>query len=523
MIESVTLNQQYFRVPTLRSDARGLVLGERGLLRFSILPQVVSFFQALTQEQSLDHISSSLRLVKIQSRQRGPEFLVDLPAYGSYLLDSAAGIARLLRGEAFTGSWPHFVPYRDRQSPFGYDASALGVWTDGPIFYGKRGDLNANLTGELSFESLLLDLSLERRKPPASQHCLLKVPIGLRGPVQSYLMRRHIKASVARVYREAKGRFDREELVTLFDVPELPERLYSLLEDMPGMEVYHQQAKGVYVERGWGHPFAVENCRRFFSDTHWTFFCGSGDRVDRIGADGVQFVSTDSLKAQRFRASVAPLIEQTQQLSGAPDQVFKGHAVHDALEYRVSIVRVPEAVAHNVVGMFLMEPKELLWLKRVVFNMPRTALADYQAAYTDQGVLLYNPKGIEWVPFGVPLYTVFPNVFMPLGSRFAPPIEEAHLAELVGAPPNSLVVFPAGIEHPVCIPKAFLRPVAKSLLADIDLSLAQDLSPATTPGAERGIELKSQPVGRLALWSQNLFKPTLTRPMKALPNKDQET
>lgn len=522
MIESVTLNQQYFRVPTLRADARGLVLGERGVLRFSILPQVVSFFQALTQEQSLDHVASSLRIVKIQSRQRGPEFLVDIPAHGSYLLDSAARIARLLRGEAFTGSWPHFVPYRDRQSPFGYDAGTLGVWGNGPIFYGKRSDLNADLTGELSFEALLLDLSLERREPPAGRHCMLKVPVGLRAPVQSYLMRRRIKASVARVYREAKGRFDREELVYLFDVPDLPERLFGLFGDLPGMELYHQRAKGVFVERGWDHPFAVENCRRFFSESHWTFFCGSRDRVERVEAEGILFVGIDSLKGQHYRAAVAPQIVQTQKLSGAPDQEFKGHPVQNALDYQVSIVRMPESSSKSLVATFLVEPQELLWLKQVVFNMPRAALSDYQVAYTDQGVLLYNPKGIEWVPFGVPLYSIFANVFLPMGARFAPPIEEEHLAQILGVQQDTLVVFPAGIEAPIAIPRTFMRPLAKALLADIELTLARDLSPGTTPGPERGFELKSKPMGRFALWRENLLKPTLIDPPKALPNKDQE-
>lgn len=517
MIEAVTIDQEHFRVPTLRTDSRGLVIGDRGILRFAILPQVVAFFQALTEEQSLDHMAQSLRVVKVRSRTTGLELLVDIPSQGSYLLDRAAKIARMLRGEAYTGNWPHFVPYRDRQAPFGYDARELVGWQNGPIFYGRHGAQKIELVGEMAFEALVLDLSLDRVKPPQSTRCTLRARSGLRSSLQSFLWRRGIKASVAEVVREPRGKFDRPETLYLFELPEVPERLFNLFEAMPGVEVYHAFGRNLYVERGFAHPFAIENCRRFFDGDKVYLFSGTRDGVDLIDGDALTFVDIADLRAQDFRAPVAEKIRTAGDLVGKPDAVYRGQPLGKSIEYKVHIVHVPEGGGEHISGILIRDPQEIGWLKRIVYSLPQTALESYRAAFTDQGVLIVNPLGVELVPLGHPLKEVFPGVYLRAGMRFAPPIGFEHLARALKMSRGHLYVLPFGIDDPIEVPEAIIKPLVRYLLADVDIVRAHDTSPPDLGvDREQGIPLRSAEAGMFALWAQNIFKPSITDPRAAL-------
>ncbi|MEL6178751.1 MAG: hypothetical protein AAFS10_07345, partial [Myxococcota bacterium] len=185
MLEQVALNQERFRAPGLRTDSRGIAIGERGLLRFGTLSQVVGFFRAFTEEQSLDYLLPTLRIFKARSRIQGLEILVDLPSQGSHMLDRAAAITRLLRGEVFTGRSPHFVRYRDAMAPFGYDIQRLTAVSDGTVVYTQTGPLQFKEEGSIAFRGLLMSLSLVRRRHELNQGSLfIRVPPGLRTAVQ---------------------------------------------------------------------------------------------------------------------------------------------------------------------------------------------------------------------------------------------------------------------------------------------------------------------------------------------------
>lgn len=511
MIEPVTLDQERFRVPTLRADSRGLVIGERGVLRFSILPQVVAFFQALSEEQSLDHIASSLRIVKVRSRVQGLELLIDMPSQSSHLLDKAAQIARLLQGEAYTGHWPHFVPYRDRQSPFGYDAKELVGHSSGPVFYGQHGALKFELDGELAFSSLLLDLSLDRTDPPETTRItFVRCKRGLRGSLQSFLWRRKIQAEVAELVREPQGRFDQAETAYLFRINKLPIHLFHLFAAMPGIEVYHAFGRNIFVERSYRHAFALENCRRFFDEKTFYFFCGTRDAVDIVKAERLDFVDIKNLRAMEFRVSVAEKIGQATNLYGKPDAVYSGQSIANAVTYQVNLVQIAKARGKEPFNAVLIhDPKEIVWLKKLVYNLPQMALESYRAAFTDQGVFIMNPQGVELVPFGVPLKEFFPRVYVPVGTYFSPPIGYQHLSDELDMKPGYLYIMPFDIEKPFAIPETYVRPLAKYLLAEVSVVPTDNRAPAVISDNEAGIPLRSKDAGLFALWSQNLFRPTI--------------
>ena len=89
-LERAALHQTRFRTPGVSPDARGVVLGQRGVLLFSSLDRVVAFFRAYGDEGSLDEILPTLSVRRVQSALRTKEILVFLGAESSYRMDRVA-------------------------------------------------------------------------------------------------------------------------------------------------------------------------------------------------------------------------------------------------------------------------------------------------------------------------------------------------------------------------------------------------------------------------------------------------
>lgn len=517
MIESVTLDQERFVVPTLRMDSRGLAIGERGVVRFAVLPQVIAFFATLTQEQNLDNLASSMRILKVKAQTVGMEMLVEFPAQSSFLMDRAAQIARLMRGDVYTGKWPHFVPYRDRQSPCGYDAQRLREWSRGPVFYARSGALTFDTQGEVSFNSLMMDLNLERTPTKETERdCVIRARRGLRAPIQSFLIRRNIPAQITQLTAEPHARFDKAETFFLFHVPEMPVRLYHLFDHMPGAEVYHSSGRSLFVERGWRHPFALENCRRFLPDGSIFLFSGTRGAVDVVKGDRLEMVNVQDTQVRRLQTSHESITPSAESF-GQPNPTLKGQPIREALNYHVRLVPAPPGASRGAItARLIQDPRELGWLKKIVYSLPKTALERYQIAFTEEGVLIHNPQGVELIPLGVGLKALFPSVFIPAHQRLSPPINEEHFKQALSLDPANLYVFPTSLQRAFSFPKGVLRPLMRYLLADVQTTPTALQNPAA-PEVEAARSLKNVPASTFVLWKHNIFKPTLTKQRKALP------
>ncbi len=505
MLEHVAINQERFKTPGLRADSRGIAVGERGLIRFGTLTQVVGFFRALSEEQSLDHLLPTLRIVKARSRIQGLELLIDMAAQGSHMLDRAAAIARLLRGEVYTGRAPHFVRYRDAAAPFGYDVERLVQVREGVALYASSGPLHFSEDGEIAFRGLLLSLSLTRTRQLEGLGTLfMRVPPGLRAATQRFLWHRDIAASVAELRREATGRFDEGETIYLFRLEGLPSRLIPLFEGLPGVELYHARRSNVYVQRGWRHPFVLESCRKALEEDGLYFFSGVRDAVDRVQGEPT-FVDIANLKSLDVQdPALRPEVEAT--LIGEGGRVPRGWSpaqVHDALHYPVELIQRPGA-GTGVAAVYLQTPQEMAWLKRLIYALPQTALEAYQMALTDRGVLVVNRQGVELIPIGMRLWEVFSGVLIPQGTHFSPPIGFDQLQRHLGLKPGHLYVMPHGAGGAFAVPEALLRPVARYLLADIDFSPIQEQRPAEPLELAQAVQLINQDVNYFALWEHNV-------------------
>jgi len=525
VLEHIALNQERFKAPGLRADSRGIAIGERGLLRFGTLTQVVGFFRALTDEQSLDSLLPTLRIIKARSRIQGIELLVDLPAQGSHMLDRAAAIARLLRGEVYTGRAPHFVNYRDTQAPFGYDVQRLVQLRDGICLYTPTGPMPFSEDGEISFRGLLLSLSLVRRRATQDKGTVfIRVPPGLRNATQRFLWNREIHGGVAELRRQASGRFDEGETFYLFKVENLPARLLPLFEGLPGVELYHTRRSNVFVQRGFAHPFALESCRKALDDDGLYFFSGHRDACDQVVGEPV-FVDIDNLKAVELEDdALRPDLEAVVIGQGGRKPVgWTSDQVAEALHYPVHLMHRPGLQA-GVVGLFIQSATEMAWLKRIIYALPQTALEDYRMAVTDQGCLVVNRLGVELIPIGMQLREIFNGVFIPANTQFSPPIGYDQLQRHLKLKPNHLYFLPAGLQQAFAVPEGLFRPVANYLLADAEFVAVTDRAPTERMELAEAVEMVNRDIGYFALWGHNLRGVDLdvdgskpTQPMAALP------
>ena len=527
MIVQVVSHQEHFKVPTLRPDARGFVVGERALVRLSILPQLARFFAALSQEQNLDGLIATLRILRVRNPIGGVDLVLDVPVHNAYLIDRLAQIARLLKGEVYTGAWPHFVHYRDRQGPLGYDAQRLEVAREQEVLlYTHSGTMRFAVAGEMNFASVVLELSLMRNDAPSSAHAVLSVPMGLRQAVQRFLWRRRVPAKVAQIVALPKDQFSRPEQRVLFEVAQMPERLNGLFGAMPGVEIYQQLTAQIFVQRGWRHPFTLENCSAVFLRERLYFFSGSRDRVDVVDGAPV-FVDIAHLEAQVFHLPMEPVAHglmggaDARAIVGQKAATFRGEAIGDAVHYQVEMQERP-STGEQVTAVLLREVRELTWLKRLVFSLPSAAFADYLAAYTSEGVLVVAERGVEWIPFGLGLYQGYPQVFMPVGTYLAPPVPFAHLQAQLRLN-ESFVYALLSPQEGLAFSRADLQPLSRYLVAEIPMHRVEVRSPdhlalaASAGGSSRAeVRLHAQPVSRFALWSENILAEPLLEGAKAL-------
>ncbi len=524
MLEHVSLQQERFRTPGLRADGRGIAIGERGLLRFATLTQVVGFFRAFTEEQSLDHILPTLRIFKGRSQVQGLELLVDLPSQGSHMLDRAAAIARLLRGEVYTGRSPHFVRYRDGSAPFGYDAQKLVNVKEGVALYDRSGPLTLADEGEVNFRGLILSLTLGRKRsdPVGAGSLYIRVPLGLRSAVQRFLWERSIRAGVAALEREGTGRFDEGTSFFLYRCETFPKRLVPLFAGLPGVELYFTRRSNVFVERSFEHPFALESCRKALDDDAMYFFSGTRQTVDRVSGEAV-FTDVEALKHVDLKdPSLRPEVEAALLSDGAPPPAgWSAEAVRDALHYPVHLIRrttAPSAAA----AVYIQSAQEMGWFKRLVYALPESALETYQMAVTNRGCVVVNRDGVEFIPIGLQLREVFPNVFLPNALQFSPPLSYDQLQQHLGLRSGHCYFMPAGTTQAFSLEERAMRPIAQYLLADVDLAEATPTH-AEPLALSDAVELVNRDVGYFALWGHNLRGtalsdgPKVTQPMPALP------
>lgn len=144
---------------------------------------------------------------------------------------------------------------------------------------------------------------------------------------------------------------------------------------------------------------------------------------------------------------------------------------------------------------------QAVWLQRLVYALPPTALRAYRVALLKRGVLLRAAEVLDGLPFGTLYQLAAPEVLVPLGMQIRPAASPQLLAERLGATDGAMVLFPDRAGPPVRILREAIVPFDRRLLVEIEPALA---NLETIGRAEREpdepIEIENAPLGPMPLW-----------------------
>ncbi len=468
-LEPVSLGQGRTHCPGLAADERGVVMGRRLAIFFPDVARAVGFFRAYTREVSLDEMLASLHIKEAISERGGRELMVRFDVQGSYAADRAAHAGRLHRGRPFTGTEQHYVPFRDRKSPLGYDLSRtedVVADTRELVLYGEAGPDRRTLGRSIELKDLILGLaprplSQQERDTETNDTLVVRCEQGLSTMLCRYLWSRQVRATVTSALSGRRSLFSgRPREVQLVRCEALPHHVAALLAKTPGMRVFVPTHQHLLVEWGFRHPIALESCGAAFSTDETILFYGSGVDDVRRGS-GI----TERLHVEQDAVDIRDLVEvSVRGRDGViPPPELQGTRGIEALDVELKLARLPRGGASTTA--LLIELDRLPWFQKLVYLLPAAVLRAYEAAITDRYVIVVNRRGVHGIPFGEPMTEVHPQIFCPVGMGLLPRVDYDLLREhLQIRPDQNLTFFPEeGV--PFAVPIAALKPLSRAVVA----------------------------------------------------------
>lgn len=500
MLEHVALNQTQFRLPGVAPDARGVLVGRQGAVLLPSFDRLVAFFRLLSQELLLDDLLPALKILQVRSRLGAFEHVVLLPAGSSHLLDRCARAAALCGAQLFTGSDRHFVKYRDRRSPLGYDVPTLLTEPADLVFYGETFTQGYSRERELSFGRLLLDLELrprpggvmaELRELQQGETVVLTVRQGLGPKVLGYLYRHRVRALAALLLPVPAPPGERLLVAPpppsfLVRAEDLPPRMLRLLCGLPGVVVFSLVLDQVAVQLGYRHLIRLSACPSAFQkDRFYLFTAGSGCQVLSSPPPLLPLESlleTDLPPAMVPASAVRPV--------AAAGLKVPLRLVHTGVRRRVKAALVPWARAG--------------WLKQLVYALPPTLLGEYQAAPLEDGIFVVSPRGLDVLPIGALLQEAAPSVFVPVGMALSPRVDPEVLVQHLGGTSGRYLLVLPGAEasdspRVLALAHEDLDALGRRMLAPMEVVPRPRLAEVPRPRVDREVLLVNEPLGVAAL------------------------
>jgi len=256
VLERAALHQTRFRTPGVAPDARGVVLGQKGLVLFPSLDRLVAFLRAYGDEGSLDELLPTLTLRRLVTPLKTRELMLSVQAESSYRMDRIAGVAKLAGGLVFTGTQRHFAKYRDSASPLGYDVQELLDQPADLVLYHDTFRQAYQFDRDLQFRDLVFKLTPYRQPTGLAgpdgaipQRLWATAEVGVGGAILSYLFRWQIPARAALAEWPSQSAFDdRPRRLYVFDISETPERVALLFASLPGVHVFEPLGQSFAAE-----------------------------------------------------------------------------------------------------------------------------------------------------------------------------------------------------------------------------------------------------------------------------------
>ena len=459
MLERAALHQTRFRTPGVAPDARGVVLGQKGVVLFPSVDRLVGFLRAYGEEGSLDELLPSLEIRRVQTPLRTQEILLSIQAESSYRMDRVAGVAKLAGGLVFTGTSRHYVRYRDASSPLGYDVHQLLDETADVVLYDQTFQQVYEDDRTIDFRGLVLKLTPYRIPPSdivAPERVLITAEVGVGAPLLGYLFRWHVTARAAIAEWPAESAFDDvPRRLYLFDAEAIPRRIVQLLQSLPGVHLFDPIGENFAVELGFRHPIALDSCASLFSDPVLSLFRGDG-RVELI--DPVPPFAPIATLVQNDLKLDAPEVSE-----GRP-----GEQTPIALSLRLTTSQEPW---RSVVATVVPESQRE-WLAKLLYVLPPRTMGALRIANGVDRIYLIDPQGIEGVPLGTFYCEVAPRIYVPAGLTLAPAVSPEVLVELVKNRGDGHVFFEPDRAAPLVIPGTAFGSLSRRALSDVHAEAA---------------------------------------------------
>ncbi|MBX7191446.1 MAG: hypothetical protein K1X94_05285 [Sandaracinaceae bacterium] len=468
-LERAALHQTRFRTPGVHPDARGVVLGQKGLVLFPSLDRVVAFFRAYGDEGSLDEILPSLVIQRVVSALKTREIVVTLAAESSYRMDRVAAVARLAGGDVFTGTQRHFVKYRDATSPLGYDIAEVVEAKADLVVHHDAYRQAYNVEREVPFRDLVLKLSPYRLPPTersSANRFFATAETGIGHALVGYLFRWRSKARVAIAEWPSASAFDeRPRRLHLFDIEDAAPRIVTLLRSLPGVTVFEPLGRSFGVELGFKHPISLESCQSLFPESTLTLFRGDG-----------QVVSVDPLPPF---APVRTLVRTPMSVDGATEaQAAEGIGTTESVTVPLRLAPTIQP-ARNVLATVI-PASQREFLAKLLYVMPPRALESVQLAVGRESLYLVDPNGVDGVPLGRFFCEVAHRIYVPTGMTLVPAVQPAVLEDMLASQRGNHIFFEADGAPPRVVPSQAFSPLSRSILRE----LAGVVVHADMPGRE---------------------------------------
>lgn len=461
MLEPIALGQGRTHCPGLAADERGVVMGRRIALLFPDVARAVGFFRSYSREVALDEILASLEIKEAQSERGGREIGVLFEVAGSFVADRAAQAARMHKGRAFTGTEQHFVPYRDRRSPLGYDLGGpeeVVVEPHDLVLYGDAGPDRRRFGRSIKLADLVLGLSPRpltqgEKERETTDALVVRCEQGLAHTLCRYLWSRQVRATVTSATTAKKSMFTgKQREVLLVRCEGIPRHVAQLVHATPGLKVFVPLAEHLLVEWGFRHPVALESCGKAFPDDETYLFAGAPARVERL-------IASEDATDIRDLVDVAVVGPEG---VVPPPQAAKPEPI-ESLDVELKLARLPGSSAATTA--LLIERERLPWFVKLVYMLPSAILRTYEAAIAGPYIIVINRRGVHGIPFGAPMTEIYPQLFVPVGMQLLPRVDYDLLREhLQIRPEQNLYFFPEDAP-PFSIAQDQLKPLSRAVVA----------------------------------------------------------
>lgn len=468
MLERVALHQTRFRIPGIAPDARGVVLGARGLVLFASLDRLATFLAAYSAGHGLATLAPTFRIHVLRSPLNVSEISLSFDAYSSDRMDSIADAAKLAGGLLFTGTARHFVEYRSAAAPFGWDAVDLAAEPAALVLYHSTFEQPYAVEREVDVRRFVL--RLEPRPDPALRHGparLLLAEPGVGPALVRTLVRSSIEARVAVLdFPTSSDVVPEPDRKWLFEVPALPERMHLFRSSLPGIASFVPIAPRAAVEEGFSHPLTLESFPFFDAGAPLVLFWGR--RAPLEIAPGFSFTDVRAL----VRITVGKERPRTATRASVPETI------------RATLRLAPSRRANRRPTAAFIPTSELSLLRLLAYVLDRTTLTTTRVFFASDGAYLVAEHPLTAIPLGQWFEASAPAVFVPFGMDVVPRISPSTLTQALAAEANGLTFF---------FPEGRVVSLDRANTVTLDAALVEGVSWAPVPGRDFEVEVPPLP------------------------------